>query len=338
MREWLRLLCSRANVMNFLTRHEVGWASVDAVYRELDCFVASRLNSTNSLSGVYAYEDCALHSFSRAKQLGLRCFYDLPIAYWRFGRALWEEEVQLNPEWAPTMPGYTDSQAKLDRKDEEIALSDIILVASTFTKRSLKLAPDNLAPIIITKYGAPLVTHPKIMFNADHKLRLLFVGSLTQRKGLSYLFDAIELLPDKVRLTLIGSLVGSCQALNQRLQSHRWIPSLPHSQVLQEMREHDVLVFPSLFEGFGLVILEAMAQGLPIITTAHTGAPDIMKDGTEGFIIPIRSVEAIYQAINNLYKDRGLLQRMGQAAQKRAAQLTWENYGQMIIAAIEEQM
>src|SRR5690606_19612720 len=116
-------------------------------------------------------------------------------------------------------------------------------------------------------------------------LRVLFVGSLGQRKGLRYLLEAMDHLGGGFELTLIGRPgAANCAPLTKALQTHRHIAALPHQDILAEMRRHHVLVFPSLFEGFGLVLLEAMACGLPVIATPHTAAPDLIESAKEGFI------------------------------------------------------
>lgn len=82
-------------------------------------------------------------------------------------------------------------------------------------------------------------------------LRALFVGGLGQRKEIADLFDAVNLLKAIAELTIVGRPVGASRhALDAALGNHRWIESLPREQILAEMRQHDVLVFPSLFEGF----------------------------------------------------------------------------------------
>ena len=101
------------------------------------------------------------------------------------------------------------------------------------------------------------------------------------------------------------------------------------------MSRHDVFVFPSLFEGFGLVILEAMSQGLPVITTPHTAGLDVIADGEDGFIVPIRSADAITEKLELLAHDRRLLLAMSQAAQRKAAQYSWESYQRHTINMIK---
>lgn len=334
-KELIRLIASRLQI-NFLIKHEIGWASVDSVYRDLDSYVATQLASTfnNKFSAVYCYEDAALYTFKVAKSLGLKCFYDLPIGYWRAGHIIQQEEAKLNPEWASTLQANFDSAEKLARKDAELQLSDVVFVASSFTKQTLQLAPNLKAPVVCIPYGAPSVNKINTPKSTTQKLRVLFVGSLSQRKGISYLLDAVNKLGSQIELTLIGRTVGYCRPLEKALKNHRWISSLPHHQILEEMSRHDVFVFPSLFEGFGLVILEAMSQGLPVITTPHTAGPDIIADGKDGFIVPIRSSEAIAEKLDLLISNRKLLQEMSQAAQLKASLFSWEQYGKYLVEII----
>lgn len=331
-KELVRLVASKLDI-SFLTRHETGWASIDSVCQDLDRHVAKYLNKNSAsqpLSAVYCYEDAALQTFHAAKQLNLKCFYDLPIGYWRMGQIIQKEESELNPEWASTLTGNLDSAEKLVCKEEELQLADVIFVASKFTQETLQLSPKLYAPIKIITYGAPPVARLLRQDKSQNKLRVLFVGSLGQRKGISYLLDAINLLGKQVELTLVGRPTNLCRPLEQALKTHRWIASLPHQQILEEMSRHDVLVFPSLFEGFGLVILEAMSQGLPVITTPHTAGPDIISDGEDGFIVPIRSSKAIAQKLELLLSDRNLLLEMSRAAQLKAVQFSWESYGRNV--------
>ena len=332
LKELVRLAASKLGI-NFLTAHETGWASVDSVCKDIDRHVAEQLTKNNKhqpISGVYCYEDIALYTFRAAKQLNLKCFYDLPIGYWRMGQIIQKEESELNPEWASTLTGNFDSTEKLARKDKELQLADVIFVASSFTQQTLQLAPKPHAPIKMITYGAPPVTGLRCQQQSQRKLRVLFVGSLGQRKGISYLLDAINQLGKQFELTLIGRPTNLCRPLEKALKTHRWIASLPHQQILEEMSRHDVLVFPSLFEGFGLVILEAMSQGLPVITTPHTAGPDIISDSEDGFIVPIRSSKAIAQKLELLVSDRNLVLEMSRAAQLKAVQFSWESYGRNV--------
>ncbi len=138
-----------------------------------------------------------------------------------------------------------------------------------------------------------------------------------------------------MQLTLIGRPAGEiCPPVRAAITKFRYLPSLPHQEVLAEMGRHDVLVFPSLFEGFGLVILEAMSQGLPVITTPHTAGPDIINEGHDGFIVPIRSSLAIAERLAWFAEHREETRAMGESARAKAAEFTWANYGARIVEAI----
>ena len=331
LREVGRMLAPRLPGGRWLDRHETGPCSVDGVFRAMDRTVARRLRrlaGTKTLGGVYAYEDGAAATFREARRQGLRCFYDLPIGYWRAGRAIFDEEAEREPAWAPTLTGRADSPAKLARKDEELSAADAVFVASTFTRQTLGSAPGLRAPVHVVPYGAPPVPDdlPPPAARGQGPLRVFFAGSLGQRKGLSYLLEAVRRFDaSQVELTLLGhKTVENCAPLDAAVRAHRWIPSLPHAEVLAEMARQDVLVFPSLFEGFGLVILEAMSRGLPVIATAHTAGPDVIDDGTDGFLVPIRSADAIAEKLDSLLVQPGQLLDMKHAARRKAAALGWE--------------
>ena len=339
LKELARILLPKAGLRK-LVEHETGWASVDAVYKDLDKKVAARIarmNKSDLPNSVYAYEDGALASFKQAKQAGIRCIYDLPIGYWRAARELLSAERERWPDWADTLTGFKDSDAKLNRKDEELKLADDIFVASSFTAKTLSYFPGELPAVNIIPYGFPPVakerSYPVIM--GVRKLKLLFVGGLSQRKGIADLFEAVKAFGDKVELTIVGSkLVNNCAVLNEELKKYRWIPSLPHTGVLKLMHEHDVLLFPSLFEGFGLVITEAMAQGTPVITTDRTAGPDIITNGEDGWIIAAGSTGSLHDAIENILINPGLIAKVGEAARGTAQKRPWELYGQELVKSI----
>jgi glycosyltransferase involved in cell wall biosynthesis len=337
LRELGRLLAPRAGLPS-LVQHETGPLSVDAVYQALDRRVSRRLASRH-FRAVYAYEDGARDSFAAARRRGLLRIYDLPIGYWRAARTILAEEAEREPEWAATLNGNLDSPRKTARKDAELRDADLVLVASSFTLRTLEHAPDFRGSVVMIPYGAPLPdagpTPAPRPGGASRPLRVLFVGSLGQRKGLSYLFGAAQLLGGDVELTVIGARpLVACPALDRALARVRWIPTCPHREVLAEMAAHDVFVFPSLFEGFGLVLLEAMAMGLPVITTAHTAGPDLITDGVEGFIVPVRSSAAIASRLKLLQEEPERRAAMATAARRRAAEFSWRQYGDSLAACV----
>lgn len=336
--EMARLLSSKLGIKR-LVQHETGIFSVDAVYRNVDKKVANSLKyaSKHGVDAVYAYEDGALHTFKKAKECEMECLYDLPIGYWKTARHLLNEEIERWPEWKTTLQGFKDSEAKLRRKDEELALADRIFVASSFTAKTLQDYPDKLAPITVIPYGFPEPVKNRAYQTSKKPIRLLFVGGLSQRKGIANMFAAVEALMPHVELTVIGrKSTNDCEALNKALQKHRWIPSLPHNQVLEQMRAHDVLLFPSLFEGFGLVITEAMSQGTPVITTDRTAGPDIIEHNHNGWLVEAGSTTALQQCIENLIVNPEQIIEAGNAAIETAKKRPWSVYGMELAKAISQ--
>jgi glycosyltransferase involved in cell wall biosynthesis len=339
---WLetgRLVATKAGVKR-LTKHETGLFSIDAVYRSFDKHVASKLKqlSKQGIGAIYAYEDAAAFSFREGKNWGLKCYYDLPIGYWRAARQFLEAEQERFPEWKTTLTGFSDSEAKLNRKDEELILADRIFVASEFTANTLQSFPGNLATIKVIPYGFPPV------FARDYRnlstktpLKLLFVGGLSQRKGIANLFAAVEKIGTQVQLTVVGQKPSvKCTALDKALVQHTWIPTLPHPDILKLMRQQDVLIFPSLFEGFGLVITEAMSQGTPVITTERTAGPDLIVNDENGWLVEAGSTSALVNAIEHLLKKPNIVSDAGKAAMETARRRPWKKYGSELVQAIIE--
>ena len=321
-----------------LIKHEIGIFSVDKIYATLDKHVANKLKINHkAIAAVYAYEDCALNTFREAKKQNKVCIYDLPIGHWRSMRNLLSIEKERNPQWGMTIGGFNDSDEKLKRKDEELLLADKIYVASTFTKKTLELYPEKLKDIEVIPYGFPSINQHRVYmpFNG-RKIKVLFVGGLSQRKGISYLFESINGLESKIDLTVVGrGYIESCPVLKQELEKVNYIPSLSHDAILKLMSEHDLLIFPSLFEGFGLVITEAMSQGTPVITTERTCGPDIITHGKDGWIVEAGNHQPIKELLERFIENPKILHEVGRNALLTAYSRPWSCYEEELVKSVE---
>lgn len=338
-RELARLAAAALHARPLL-EHERGWASIDRVWRSLDEKAARYLcaeKRTKSIEAVYAYEDCALHLFEAAYDLGVHRIYELPIAYWETAQRLLREEAERYPDWEPTLGGTRDSEEKLARKARELELAELVICPSQFVLESLPAAARARKPCLFAPFGSPqLPAIEDFERGAGRPLRVLFAGALTQRKGLADLFAAMPLVQSpKVELVVMGSLLQPLSWYRERLSDFRYEAPRSHAAVLRLMRSCDLFVLPSIVEGRALVQQEAMACGLPLIATENAGASDLIEQGETGFLVPIRSPEALAAKISWCAEHREQLHGMGIAAQERAAHLTWRGYGEKIIAAIE---
>jgi glycosyltransferase involved in cell wall biosynthesis len=338
-REIVRLLAQKMR-QRWLVEHERGWASIDRVWRELDKFAADSLRKSyqrQSIRAAYAYEDCAERIFETATELGIRRIYDLPIAYWQTVQRLLQEEAQRYPDWEPTLGGTRDSEEKLARKTRELDLAEIVICPSAFVLDSLPEGVRASKPCVVAPFGSPSIEHVETAERKSEggRLRILFAGALTQRKGLADLFAAMKLVASKeIELVVMGSLLRPLAWYRERFPHFIYEPPRPHRDVLRLMRTCDVLVLPSIVEGRALVQQEAMACGLPLIVTKHAGGDDLIAEGETGFLVPIRAPEAIAEKINWCATNRASISGMGIAAQRRANELTWSGYGEKVVAAI----
>ncbi|MUP45424.1 glycosyltransferase [Gramella sp. BOM4] len=333
LRELCRLISQKFGLKRYI-ENEVGIFSVDNIYRDLDRYVSKNLKN---IDAIYAYEDGALESFRKAKLKGVKCFYELPTGYWRAHRKYLGGELLEKSDWSKTLNCFLNSSEKLARKDAEIALADSIIVASDFTKKTLDLYPGALPPVHVIPYGFPPVYKDRIYSSMGaRKLKVLFVGGMTQLKGVANILEAFDEFKNSAELTLVGrKSFDKCAALERGLAEHTWIPSLPHKKVLELMREHDVLLFPSLFEGYGLVITEAMAQGTPVITTNRTCGANFIVDGQNGWMVEPGNTASIVNKLREVIENVDSLPDIGRAAMQSADGLPIETFGVRVARALE---
>ncbi len=336
-KELLRLIAPRLGLRS-LVEHETGLASTDAVYKDLDSIVAGRLKEiakNEGITGVYAYEDAALQTFAAARELGVKCFYDLPIAYWQTVQKLLAEEASRLPNWEPTLGGTRDSKEKLERKTEEAMLADAIICPSKFVRDSLPESFRANKTCLIAEFGTPEIAVQERSYSSNTKLRVLFAGSMGQRKGLADLFQAMRLLKrSDVELVVMGSPIANMDFYRSEYADFIYEPTRPHGEVLRLMQTCDVFVLPSIVEGRALVQQEAMLCGLPLIVTPNAGGDDLIEEGKTGFLVPIRSPEAIAEKISWCADNKSQMPEMGKQARDKAMSLTWDRYRQIVMPVI----
>lgn len=312
------------------------FVTIDRALSDLDRFAAARIESLppeRRPRVVYGYEDCTLETFRAAKERGIPRVYDLPIAYWAVGRGLMKEEAQRRPDWIPALGGgLEDSEEKLARKDAELDLADLVVVPSQFVLDSLPHRGRGTARIMVPFGSPPGQTGPRPL--RGNALRVLFAGSMTQRKGLADLLDAMQLVStEDIELVVMGSPVLDL-SFYRAFGNFTYEPGRPHHEVLELMRTCDVLCLPSLFEGRALVMQEAMSQGLALLITPNTGGQDLVIEGETGFVVPIRSPEAIGEKLAWFAQHRPETAAMGVRAMDHASTYSWETYGDLVVEAV----
>lgn len=276
---------------------------------------------------VVATWGCAETVFRKAKTKGALCVLNCFIAHHRFSRRYLMEEAELVPAFASTL-NYHCPPWQERRLDAEIELADRILVGSSFVRDSFVSEGVPVEKLTVIPYGADTSLFEPAEPKAPdgHGLALLFVGQIGQRKGISYLLDAVRKTASRGdSLTLVGQIQDDGRALQPYSEIFRHVPHVPRDALRNIYREADVFVFPTLVEGMPLVVLEAMASGLPVITTPN-GPGDIVRDGVDGFLIPPRDAEAIVERLERLRSNPKLRAEMSHNARQRALEFTWARY------------
>jgi glycosyltransferase involved in cell wall biosynthesis len=204
------------------------------------------------------------------------------------------------------------------------------VVASSYTSQTLSEHRIPADQIHVVPYGVDSAAFAERHQPPDPSkpFTVAYIGSLIQRKGLSYLLDALRMLKTRnIRILLCGRGFTDQQLLRQYSDLNLEVKiGLPRQELVHRMHESDVLVLPSLAEGFAHVILEAMSCGLPVIATPHTCAPDVIVDRKQGFIVPIRDSERIVERLAWAMDHRSELASMGGAAALQARLFTWERF------------
>ncbi|SNT36805.1 Glycosyl transferases group 1 [Tropicimonas sediminicola] len=240
------------------------------------------------------------------------------------------------------MDALRDSDYSRNRKDEEIDGADRILVASSFSRSALRKHPNTELAVSAVPYGAP---PPKVERCANkangQPIEIVFAGRLSQSKGVADLIAALLLLDVDWHATIAGSMpqvVPTDLAAFIARKNVTYLGFVTHEVLLDTLSRAHVFVFPSLYEGFGMVLTEAMACGLPIISTPNTAAPDLITDGTEGFIVPIRDPDAIAERITRLAEDEDMRQSMAASALVLAERSPWSDYEAEIAGIVAREL
>jgi glycosyltransferase involved in cell wall biosynthesis len=207
----------------------------------------------------------------------------------------------------------------------ELSASDYVVAQSRFARQSL--VDHGVAPgrVVLMPLGVDIDRfRPAPPDPAPRPFRLLFAGQMSVRKGVHHLLEAWSMLdlPEGELLFAGAPRDRYIQDLLARAKGrHRALGFIPHARLHEVYQQADLFVFPSLAEGGVYVIFEALAAGLPCIVSANAGSA--VRDGIEGFVVPVGDVDALAVRLSQLAGDDALRRRMARAARTRAQQFAW---------------
>jgi len=287
----------------------------------------------STVTAVHAYEDCSLWQFIEAKRLGKACIYDLPTCYYPAWETIQAELSRKYSDWMPSNGSPAAHELRLEQKRKEMELADLTLVASRYVEGTVReFYPHK--DIARTPYGVDVeFWTPAPTRKQSGPLRFIYAGHVSVRKGMALLIEAWSKagLRD-AELTLVGSWGLADSKLRSLPASIRWVPPCSSQALRDRYRESDVFVFPSYSDGFGLVLLEAMACGLPAIASEASIGPEIVTARC-GFITMPGDLDRMVELLRWFDQHRDELPAMGREARAQAARSTWSNYRSLVMEA-----
>ena len=283
--------------------------------------------------GLYAFSSEALEQLQAAKQQGLWTAVEQMIAPRDLVEQLVQEEQLLHPDWQLPTANDIHARAFAEREKAEWQLADHIICPSRFVADNVVAAGGSADKIRLVPYGIDPATPPRArQSRSAGPLRVLTVGAVGLRKGSPYVVEAARILGDAAQFRMVGP-IDVLPGVKEHISSLVELTgAIPRSEMQQQFAWADVFLLPSLCEGSATAVYEALASGLPVICTENTGS--VVRDGIDGFVVPIRNVEAIVAALDQLAQDEGRYLQLSANAAQRAQDYTVQHYGQRLLAAL----
>jgi len=222
-----------------------------------------------------------------------------------------------------------------DTFSREPTLADLCIVASSYTRKTLMENGVRSDRISVVPYGVDLEFFCPATSQSD-KLSVLFVGQLCRQKGSHYLLEAWRRLKlPNAELRVVGRFPTNSRILSAYKSYVRFLGPLDWKALREEHRRAHLLCLPSLSDGFGQVILEALACGTPALTTDSCGASDLIQHGENGFVIPAANLESLIASLEWASQNPEKLRQMRSPARATAEEYSWTKFRKNIVAKLQ---
>jgi glycosyltransferase involved in cell wall biosynthesis len=282
----------------------------------------------------YTFSCAGLEIMEAAREAGLKTVVEQPAAASEVEEEIMREERVRYPGWEQYASCEDELRAYAARQRREWNLADRIVVPSKFVATSLERVGVSPGRFVTVPYGVSGLFGKIVREKHTGPLRVLTVGAVRLQKGPQYTSEAARRLGKGFEFRFVGGCALLDPAKKEISKHVHFVGSVPRSEVLKYFQWADVFVLPSLCEGMATVLLEALAAGLPVITTLNSGLA--VNEGVEGYLVPIRDSNAIAERLNQLASDPALLAEMSRNAKKRSENFTLAAYSDRLCRAIVE--
>jgi glycosyltransferase involved in cell wall biosynthesis len=289
----------------------------------------------NNANAVYLFNSAALEALDAARNEGCFCVLEQTIAPMAVECRLVGTERKKWPGWESEDEPDEIVAAYATREEKEWRSAHLVLCGSEFVVDGIRICGGPVGCCSVVPYGfTPSFRGEPKKFGVNRTLNVLFLGTLGLRKGIQYLYTAaLKLPPNRITVRAAGPITLSPVARRTLQNRLHLCGPVPRTEVQQLYRWADVVVLPSLCEGSATVCYEALAAGLPVITTPNAGS--VIRHDLDGFIVPAGDADAIAEKLELLLDQPRRLAEMSRQAVLRADEFTEERYGQRLLAAIE---
>jgi len=278
------------------------------------------------------YSGCGLDSCNFYKNEGIITVVEAVNSHVDYQEELLKEEC-LSSGLSP-QPFYKKDK---ERRMCEYEIADYILLPSNFVKNSFLKYGFPEEKLIKVPYGFNNLFEGSKLIVKEDTFTVLYVGSISIRKGLRYLIEAFSQWKYKnKKLVIVGPKAKITGIEKVSIPEGVTFTGVLKGELLEKAYKNaDVFCLPSIEEGLALVLGEALSYGVPIIATENSGASDIIEDGREGFIIPIRDAKAIKERLEKLADDFCLYTEMKKNSVRKARILNgWEQTGELLVDSL----
>ncbi|MBS1680689.1 MAG: glycosyltransferase family 4 protein [Bacteroidetes bacterium] len=283
-----------------------------SIYNDLfDRLVASRIESRNDYKAVMTWSGMGERTLRIAKKKNkflMVARYSCHIE--SQNEILWSEFSKYGKEYK--------GDSRITRKElAEYQLADCIYVCSSFIKKSFIDRGIDEKKIFVNPIPLSNLFKPSydLVQKTKSKFTILFLGKLSIRKGLKYLFEALKKVninDSDFEVWFVGGADKEIREEFEQKKKPNWkyLGFVQQQELPKLIAQADVGVFPSIEDGFAQVVPQQLSCGVPVITTTHTGASDVIREGYNGFVVPPFDSDSIAQWITKLYDDSQLLSAM----------------------------
>lgn len=286
---------------------------------------------------LYGFDTSSYEMFVRGKQRGLKCVLDQSIVHTIAAERMLEQIAKHRPQYAGSLEWMPYAAEEIERRRQEVQLADMILCPSPHVRDSVIEAGCAAVRAKVVPFGIDLEYFAPGPGRAPSPFQVLFAGQVSQRKGVGYLLEAWKAAGLKnAELIVAGSLPGGFDWRPYLSPNVRLIGRVSRYELRDLYHTSHVLAFPTMLEGQANVVLEALACGCCVVTTAASGVGEWLKNGENGILLQPQNIEGWAETFRRLAADPAEAERLGSAGAEVARNFSLKNYGDRLMASLQE--